>query len=489
MKRIIPGLSILILLSLSLRSQNEVDALRYSQTTFGGSARVMAMGGAYGSLGADFSTLSTNPAGIGLFKKSELLLSPSIYIGATNSTYNGTKRDDSKQNFNMSNAGFVMTTKSQNENSTLRYYHFGFGVNRLKDFNNRVRIEGVNDENSITDVWVDYSNGIYFGDIEDDIYGDYAFDLHPAWMTYLIDTIPGFLNQYYGAAEGGPVLQKKYITTWGSMNEMVISGGANIKDRLYIGGTIGIPFIRYFEESNYGEIDEDNNFNNFQSLNVYQYLKTRGTGINLKFGLIARPINWLRIGAAIHSPTWYNNMEDTWYTETSSIDDNNQTLYSSSPEGRYNYQLETPFKAIGSLSVVLWRIALISADYEYIDYSKSTLRAPDYYFDSENTAIRSKYTQTQNIRLGTELRFGHFSVRGGFSVYGSPFNEGINDGQTTYYTGGFGYREKHFYFDLSYVRGESTEDYYLYGSENVITNPVSNQLITNNIVATTGFRF
>ncbi|RLD53955.1 MAG: hypothetical protein DRJ05_15545, partial [Bacteroidetes bacterium] len=271
MKRIIPALSILILLSLSLRSQNEVDALRYSRTTFGGSARVMAMGGAYGSLGADFSTLSTNPAGIGLFKKSEFLFSPSIYIGATNSTYNGTKRDDSKQNFNMSNAGFVMTTKSGNENAALRYYHFGFGINRLKDFNNRVKIEGVNGENSITDVWVDYANGIYYADIEDDIYGDYSFDLHPAWMTYLLDTIPGSLDQYYGAAEGGPVLQKKYITSWGSMNEMVISGGANISDRIYFGGTIGIPFIRYFEESNYGEIDEDNNFNNFQSLNVYQY--------------------------------------------------------------------------------------------------------------------------------------------------------------------------------------------------------------------------
>jgi hypothetical protein len=449
----------------------------------------MAMGGAFGSLGADFSTLSTNPAGIALFKKSEFTFSPSLFIGQTFSTYNGMKRDDSKENFNMGNAGIVITTKAENENSPLRYYHFGFGINRLNDFNKRVRIEGVNIENSITDVWVDYANGIYFGDIEDDLYGDFAYDLNPAWWTYLIDTIPGTVDQYYGAAEGGPVMQKKYITSWGSMNEMVISGGANIKDRLYIGGTIGIPFIRYFEESNYGEIDEGDNFNGFQSLNVYQYLRTSGSGINLKFGLIARPINWLRVGAAIHSPTWYNNMKDTWYSEFTSVADNGEKLTSLSPEGRYNYRLETPFKAIGSVSVVLWRIALISADYEYIDYSNSKLRAPDYYFDSENNAIRSIYTQTQNIRFGTEIRFGHFSVRGGAALYGSPFIEGINDAETIYYSGGFGYRDKHFYFDLSYTRGESTSDYYLYGSENVNINPVSNQLITNNIVATTGFRF
>lgn len=489
MKRIIPALSILILLSLSLMSQNEVDALRYSRTTFGGSARFMAMGGAFGSLGADFSTLSTNPAGIALFKKSEFTFSPSLFIGQTVSTYNGIKRDDSKGNFNMGNAGIVMTTKAENENSAFRYFQFGFGINRQNDFNRRIRIEGTNNENSITDVWADYANGIYFGDIEDDVYGDFAYDLNPAWWTYLIDTIPGTVDQYYGAAEGGPVMQKKYITSWGSQNEMVISGGANIKDRLYIGGTIGIPFIRYFEESNYGEIDEDDNFNGFKSLNVYQYLRTTGSGINLKFGLIARPINWLRVGAAIHSPTWYNNMKDTWYSEFTSVADNGEKLTSLSPEGRYSYRLETPFKAIGSVSVVLWRIALISADYEYIDYSKSRLRAPDYYFDSENNAIRSIYTQTQNIRLGTEIRFGHFSVRGGAALYGSPFVEGVNDAETIYYSGGFGYRDKHFYFDLSYTRGESTSDYFLYGSENISTNPVSNQLITNNIVATTGFRF
>ncbi|RLD60980.1 MAG: hypothetical protein DRJ05_03590 [Bacteroidetes bacterium] len=489
MKRIIPSLTILMFLSLSLTSQNEVDALRYSRTTFGGSARVMAMGGAFGSLGADFSTLSTNPAGIGLFKKSEFMFSPSLYIGETKSTYNGSQSGDSKHNFNMGNVGIVFTTKSANEKSVLRYYHFGFGLNRLNDFNRRIRIEGTNNENSITDMWVDYANGVHFQDIEDDFYGDYAYDLHPAWQTYLIDTVPGYYDRYNAAAAGGHVLQKKNITSWGSMNEMVVSGGANLSDRLYFGATIGFPFIRYFEESTYGEVDEDNNFDDFHSLDVYQYLKTRGSGVNLKFGLIARPINWLRIGAAIHSPTWYNNMQDIWYTEVSSRFDNNETFSSASPEGRYDYQLETPFKAIGSVSVVLWRIALISADYEYIDYSESKLRASDYYFDAENAAIRLKYTQTQNIRLGTEIRFGHFAVRGGAAIYGSPFASGINDGETYYYSGGFGYREKHFYFDLSYTRGISNEDYYLYGSENVRVNPVSNQLISNNVVATLGFRF
>ncbi|MCD4745380.1 MAG: hypothetical protein K8R58_03690, partial [Bacteroidales bacterium] len=89
------------LYSLSLFAQNDVDALRYSKITFGGSARYMALSGAFGALGADFSTLSTNPAGIGLYKKSEFSITPSFYIGQTSSEYNDFTLDDSKYNFNL----------------------------------------------------------------------------------------------------------------------------------------------------------------------------------------------------------------------------------------------------------------------------------------------------------------------------------------------------------------------------------------------------
>jgi hypothetical protein len=140
----------------------------------------------------------------------------------------------------------------------------------------------------------------------------------------------------------------------------------------------------------------------------------------------------------------------------------------------------------------LWKIALISADYEYVDYSSAKFRSRsvyDYDFYNENNAIRDKYTATQNIRLGTEIRFGHFAIRGGYALYGSPFKPGINDAEKFYYTGGFGFRDKNFYIDLAFVRSESKEDYYLYNSEYVGTNPASTQLITNNVMLTVGLRY
>jgi hypothetical protein len=474
-----------------VKSQNEVDALRYSRTTFGGTARSMAMGGAFGALGADFSTLSSNPAGIGLYKKSEFTFTPSLYFGKTISEYNGFKVDDSKTNFNVSNVGMVFSTEPHtNKNSVIKNIQFGIGLNRINNFNNRMLIQGTNNENSIVDTYVDYANGVNYQDIENDPYGDYAFDLNLAWYDYLIDTIPGTADQYLGAVtSGSSKLQRKEINSWGSMNEFIMAFGANINDRLYLGGSFAFPYIRYFEESLYTEEDNKNLMNDFHKMNLYQDLQTRGTGFNMKFGIIVRATDWVRIGGAIHSPTWFNSLSDYWYTNLTSEFDNNDYFSNRSPDGNYDYDLETPWRAMGNIAFIIAKVALISADYEYIDYSKAELKGYDYGFYYENDAIRNKYQQSQNIRVGGEYKIGQLALRAGYAWYGSPFKSGINEGMKNYYTGGIGFRDENFFIDLAYVYSSSKEAYYLYGSENVSVNPVKNKYITNNVLMTIGLRY
>ncbi len=494
MKRVIITILTVIGVTSLSRSQNDVDALRYSNTTFGGTARYMSMGGAFGALGADFSTLSTNPGGIGLFKKSEFTFTPGFYFGQTNSNYNGTPGDDSKFNFNVSNVGYVYSGEPSVKNSSIvKNFQFGFGLNRINNFNNRMMIQGYNSANSIINTFEEQANGINYQDIEDDPNGYYAYDLNLAWYTYLIDTVPGNPNMYNGAVgfpPGGNLLQRMSIESWGSMNEMSLTFGANIADRLYLGGSFAFPYIRYFEQSTYSEEDKNNQISDFNSMQLYQDLRTRGSGFNMKFGMILRATDWLRLGGAIHSPTWFNNMNDDWYSEMSSTFDNNDSYSKRSPYGSYQYDLQTPWRAIGSIAFIISKYGLISADYEYIDYTKAKLRAPQYSFFDENNAIRTKYTQTQNIRLGAEYRIGNFALRGGYAIYGNPFSSGINDGKKTYYTGGFGFRDRNFFLDLAYVRSVSHEDYYLYsGTTDITVNPVKNDLYTNNILLTVGFRF
>jgi hypothetical protein len=491
MKKI--ALILLALCSVSeiVKSQNEVDALRYSRTTFGGTSRYMAMGGAFGALGADFSTLSSNPAGIGLYKKSEFTFTPSLYFGKTISEYNGFKADDSKTNFNVSNVGMIFSTEpNSNKKSILKNLQFGIGLNRINNFNNRMLIQGTNNENSIVDTYVDNANGINYQDIEDDPYGDYAFDLNLAWYDYLIDTLQGSSDQFRGAVtQGKNKFQHKEINSWGSMNEFLFAFGANFSDRLYVGAAFAFPYIRYFEESLYSEEDNQNLMNDFRRMNLYQDLHTRGTGFNMKFGVIFRATDWVRIGGAIHSPTWFNSMRDYWYTNLTAEFDNNDYFSKRSPDGNYEYEMETPWRAMGNIAFIIGKIAVISADYEYVDYSRAELKGYDYGFYNENAAIKSKYEKSQNIRVGGEYKLGQLAFRAGYSFYGSPFVSGVNDGKKNYYTGGLGYRDKNFFVDLAYVYSSSKEDYYLYRSENVQVNPVKNKYITNNVLLTIGLRY
>lgn len=476
-----------------LVSQNDVDALRYTATTFGGTARYMAMSGSFGALGADFSVLSSNPGGIGLYKKSEFTFTPAFYLGETRSTYNNTVARDSKSNFNMSNVGFVFASE-RNEKSIVRNWQFAIGMNRLNNFNNRMIMQGFNSENSIIDTYVESADGIRYDNIENDTWGEYAYDLNLAWNTFAIDTIPGTTDQYFGAIPpGGGVFQRKDVETWGSMNELLLAFGTSIGDRLYLGASFAFPFIRYFERSTYSETDKENNIPGFKSIYVFEDLRTNGTGFNMKLGMILRVTNFLRIGGGVHSPTWYG-MRDYWSTEMETEFDNHEYYSSYSPYGSYDYDLETPWRANASVAIVLWRFMLINAEYEYVDYSIARLRSAGYNYIDENDAVRSKYTEGHNIKLGTELRVGHFALRGGFGYYGSPFanaenGEKINDGEKLYYSGGFGFRDKNFFVDLAYVRSETNLDYYLYGSENIAVNPVKNEHFTNNVLLTLGFRY
>ena len=100
-------LSIIIVSVLNVFSQDEIDAFRYSQLTPTGTARFSSLAGSMGAFGADFSCLSSNPASIGVYKRSEFTFSPALYYSKATSFYNNTDAYDFKYNFNVGNLGAV----------------------------------------------------------------------------------------------------------------------------------------------------------------------------------------------------------------------------------------------------------------------------------------------------------------------------------------------------------------------------------------------
>src|SRR5690554_4775011 len=121
-------------------AQNEIDALRYGQISSGATARSIGLGGAAGSFGGDFSSLSTNPAGIGVYRSSELMITPTLRFNKVNGTYFNNKESEDHAKMTLNNFGVVFTNAAKGENYSNRNWKavsFGIGYNRVADFNHQ----------------------------------------------------------------------------------------------------------------------------------------------------------------------------------------------------------------------------------------------------------------------------------------------------------------------------------------------------------------
>lgn len=468
-------------------AQNENDALRYSRLSYGGTARFIGLGGAFGALGADFSTLSQNPAGIGLYRKSEFTITPQLNTSSTETSFFGETASDSKYNFNLGNVGMIMNLNlgGNRDASFLKYINFGFGMNRVANFNNRMEISGFNDQSSLLTqfMYEANNNGEPLSPDELDQYG--------SQLAYYADLLvyDSAANEYWVDAPNGGIQQRKMSETWGTINEMVLSTGANFGDKLYLGATVGFPYLRYEEDSRLQETDPDGEITYFNSFTKRDHLVTRGTGVNAKIGMIYRPVDFLRIGFAVHTPTSFNDMQDEWYSTVESEFDNGKTYSEESQTGRFSYKISTPMRLMGNVALILGQSGLISADYEYLDYSTARLRSSSYGFYDENDIIRKSLAPAHNVRLGAEWKYQILSLRGGFGYYGSPYIKNLNasDGSKKTLSCGIGVHEQGYFIDFGYVHSWMKDDYYLYDASLV---PAASTTVQQNYFAVTlGFRY
>lgn len=470
-------------MGLSSFGQNELDALRFSFTENSGSARNMGLGGAFGALGGDLTTLSTNPAGLGVFRGTEFSFTPSIYTAKTTSEHYGKKAEDIKYNFNLGHIGFAAAYDVKGSNPDIpgwRYVNFGFGVNRIANFHGRTLIEGENWESSLLTDYVWHAQNKTPENFN-------PFYEALAWETYLIDPSDTVITGEYVSVipAGSGVRQTHSVTTTGGINEMVISLAGNYDDKFFIGGSIGFPFLNYDMQSTYREVDIDS-IPDFQSFSLSDNVSTSGTGVNFKLGMIYRPIEYVRIGAAVHTPTFYS-LKESYSRTMNSYFDNGVNHKASTPDGRFDYELTTPMRLIGSLAFVIGQYGLISADYEFVDYTENRLRSSSYQFFDENEAIQRNFRAQNNLRVGGELRLNPISIRAGYAMFGSPYKSGVNDAERTALSFGVGLRDKNYFFDVAYVYSMYDEDYYLY--EPAIIQATKKTYTSNNILMTLGFRF
>lgn len=491
------GLVILltVLLISGLNAQNVDDALRYSQVFYGGTARFMSMGGAFTALGGDMSSLSQNPAGLGVFRSSEFSVTPQLFHIKTTAGFDGLT-SDYLYNFNLGQIGLVSNLISNSNESGLITLNVGYSFNKTNNLNQTIRIQGVNNSSSMTDYWAGLSDGWYHDEL-----GSNVADANLAYEAWLIDTLPGENTRYgtvfsnYGDNPPSVYGQnvRRLVSYEGYTGEHAFSIGGNYSNKIYFGATLGISKINFTSHYEHRESTDANLPSEFQDFTYVDHYENTGTGYSLKLGAIIKPVETVRIGLAFHSPTIYRINEYFFDNMTSNFTDGSKFEPFNDPL-RYSYRLTTPFRALAGIAVQIKKLALLSADYEFVDYGTARFSdaGDNYDYGEKNMNIKNSLKSASNIRLGGEYRLNKMYLRAGYGLYGKAFQSTEDNSDLNYKSLSFGtgFREKNVSIDFAYTNYKYNQKYILYPvAGNLETAVADLNTARNMFTLTLGYKF
>lgn len=531
------ALPLLLGAGLSARAQQESpyigESLNYSRLQFGGPARTQGIAGANVALGADFGNLTSNPAGLGLFQKSELTFTPGLGLGNSDAQFNSplssASQNQQKNSFHIANLGLVLTgRRTDDEQGAWRGGSFALGFSRVADYNTAFHYKGqVADKQSFFERLKQPSGSSGVGTFGynsalDDLDSQSSNNTYTsidglAYGTYLTSISLGGTNANpvdtlvitKPLRRNLPVTQDETVIRNGSMSQFDLGYGGNVLDKFYFGAGIGIVTSNLRQVRTFTETANVADLNtSFGSLRLNDEVRTRGTGINARLGMIYRPLDILRIGASIQTPTYiqftetYNTSLTTQFARPVQIDFNNGSSQTTTgetlslPAGEYAYTLTTPFRANGGVALTVGKIGFLTGDIEYVGYNQAKLHSdPDnasgdnYSFNDENEAISTRYTSAVNLRVGAEIRASVVRLRAGYARYGDPYRSGTIDRNQEFYTAGVGFRASGFFLDLAGVYTSFNQLYSPYSltSQQEPVVSVSSSRFTTNVTA--GFTF
>jgi hypothetical protein len=517
MKRIIL-LGLLCTLGNIAFAQDFVDnALLFSRTRPNGSARIQAIGGAQISLGGDFSAALSNPAGLGMYNRSEFTITPGFNFQRNESAYFGTTTEDDKNVFNIPGLSFVYRHETGKESGFLGG-SFGITMTRINDLHRNFRYTGSNSNNSLIDYFLDDATSGGYTEESLLFPGSDFFTLTGlAFNTYLITDEPQGSSDFVSVltplpAENGlpaevrTVRQQEISEARGAQNQWSFSYGANFSDKFFLGASLGLISLRQRVEQKFSERDYqfslDETYDPLEWFETNEQYDIRGSGYNFTIGAIMRPVDFLQVGASLVTPTYYNivdnytaRIDTEWNTfnvegEFARFYPTQRNVYEEFGEQVISeYTLRTPMR-ISAGTTFISKLGFITADVEFVNYAKSKYTSQiSQDFTSENNAIKGEYVSVVNYRGGAEYRHKNYRVRAGYSYQADPYRDNTGADQSIKtVSGGVGYRAKSFFIDLAAIFS-STErarsPYFVNGAD-----PVAFQKFRNsNYIMTLGFTF
>ncbi|MDC1107064.1 outer membrane protein transport protein [Prolixibacteraceae bacterium] len=475
------------------------DIPRYNKENYAVTARSAGMGGAFGALGGDLSSILINPAGIAVFQSSEFSSTIGLFNNTkANTNYGGQHSEMDDSYVNIPNFGFVSVIPNSIGSSSLVNFNWGITYNRTQDFQRISTAELGNTTSSRTQAYATEASRHNLGLDDVRFYDDQnGYSVNPYYGRAPVNSVLAFQGylMYEEEKDGNPidgvwysvhpkngtVRQEVTRITDGSINNYSISLGGNINHKLYFGLSVDLKDYTYNEERRHKEFGHNTNIHYFDHR---EYTSTDAFGYGLNLGIIYRPVPFLRVGAAIHTPTYYN-VNEKYSASMSSVVDydgvERRVDNESSPTYEADFKVQTPMRYDISLALILGKALILSGDYEYQDYGSSRFNVDgnnveNFDFTQTNKDISAIYEGVHALRLGIEGRIQrHYYLRTGAQYYSSPFKAYV-PGLTTsngepqiasndsHYvlSGGLGYRNKNFFIDVAYTYDYQDNNYYQY---------------------------
>ncbi len=505
-----------LLISTILVAQIPEDVLRQSFFPQNGTARSLAIGGAMGSLGGDINAIFVNPAGLGNYKTGEFVFTPGFLMNSNKTDFRDSKFKSKRNNFALGPIGLVFGSPYRYDATSSQAFSIAF--TQTANYNNSVQYNGLNNYSSYSEQWAEQvaKSGLEINDAMN--LPQFAYGSGPAIYTYLVDTfrVNGGV-QVRGLPEnildaGQALRQQMNINTKGGLYEVALGYAINKKDKFQFGFSVGIPIMNYTNSTTFTESDTSSNkLNGFDSFTYTDNYSTKGVGLNAKIGIMFKPVERIRLGLALHTPTYMASLKDVRTSSLNANTENHEGVHSVTSQtftngqpGESKYSMLTPLKVMVSGSYVLREIedvrkqkGFITADIEYVNHKGSNFysanEAPTEnekgYYKDLNKVIKSQYKGNFNFRLGGELKFNTIMTRLGFAYYTNPYKDKELKANRALVSGGLGYRHKGIFIDLTYIYAMSKDVNFPYRLEDRANTFASVNNNRGNIVASVGFKF
>lgn len=443
-------------LGVAAGAQTWQDALLFSENNYSGTARGVAMGNALTAIGGDLGSLTFNPAGSAVASYSQFEITPGVTFSLANvgaaegMTLMANNRNTFYGAAKLPNVGFIVNMNT-GRRSGLKRMSFGFVVNSTNNFTGRFNASGVNDDNSYAASLATSADGFATNVLanEDWFYsGDYA--RMPAWVDMtgyragMFNGVAGRDGAYVALTEiidsegnfrlAAPVYQEYGQQTRGSKHDILLNYAMDFSDKFYIGVNLGVTTLRYALSEYWSERPEnladfpiiqysDGTTAQFESLRMKRNYRLDGSGVYFKIGALWRPVAGLRIGAAVQTPTMLNLRERYGYSGEVVLS-GRYSGSASSPEDDWIYALRTPFRANLGVAYSMGNVAVISADYEFVNYASSAFRSrtteQEYAvgaFGNVNQDIKDFLAASHQLRLGAEVKVSPMvALRAGYNL-------------------------------------------------------------------------